>query len=679
MLLPAVPVSPSSRPWLAALPVVGLGLIPVAFGVFHGGYFPTTWMAVGVLVSALAVILRLAAGPTVPGVRAKLPIWAAIGAVFLLLFAVWNLASIGWATDKAAALQESTRVLFYLMIFLLAGLVVTSESDVRHLCTTLVIASATVAAVTVGLMIFSPSPLDYFREFKLDAPLGYSNAQATFFLIPALLGVHLSSRLSTRPWLRPLLFASAVILLETSVMTQSRGGFWALVAGVAVYFALVPDRPRALLWWGLALLTTFLAFNALNAPQVQIRAREVEHFAQTVRGVGAAMSLSMLASLAVAGILVVADHRLPRPRWFANAARIISVVIVVVLAVLLVDRFPALTHPVKSVDSAWSQFKASSSTHSDVRILDLSGSYRYELWVVAWNAFERQPVLGLGADSYPQEWARLRPVAKDVRQPHNLYLRLLAELGLPGLMLFGGGVAPLLGGAFYRAARRSVHARALAAGIAAAACVFLVHAAAEWVWNIPATASAFFALLGALLGVGAPSRDPMDPDRAEQTAGSSAGRTSAARTTRGTLLTAIAALGALSLLLAAPQTLSLVLLERASTLAAQGHTSEARQAAALAHLANPLDDEPHIVAGRALGREGQVTQAEQEFARAVEINPGDWRTYLTWGDTRRDAGKDPSALYERARALNPLSAAIAERVGDTQTDSSPDRTETPGD
>ena len=61
------------------------------------------------------------------------------------------------------------------------------------------------------------------------------------------------------------------------------------------------------------------------------------------------------------------------------------------------------------------------------------------------------------------------------------------------------------------------------------------------------------------------------------------------------------------------------------------------------------------------------------------MNPGDWRTYLAWGDTRRDAAKDPSALYERARALNPLSAAIAERVGDTQTDSSPDRTEAPGD
>lgn len=142
-------------------------------------------------------------------------------------------------------------------------------------------------------------------------------------------------------------------------------------------------------------------------------------------------------------LLVFADLRLPRPSWMARAGTITAMSVTVIALVFSFARFPALRHPVDSVNAAWTRFKTSETVSSDVRIFDMSGSYRYERWQVAWHSFTDTPLLGVGADNYVWEWRRKRPIRHDVLQPHNLYLRLLAETGIPGLALFAAGV-PLI-------------------------------------------------------------------------------------------------------------------------------------------------------------------------------------------------------------------------------------------
>ncbi len=145
------------------------------------------------------------------------------------------------------------------------------------------------------------------------------------------------------------------------------------------------------------------------------------------------------------------------------------------------------------------------------------------IWRVARDVYRTHPLAGVGADNFVVEWNRLRPAPFAVRQPHNLYLRLLSELGIPGLLLFVLPVGLVVGSAWLRVWRRrhapgAVHDRLAFAALVAGCAYFLIHDGVEWLWNFPALAGSFFLLLGttaALVQRGEP--DPLvprgEPDR----------------------------------------------------------------------------------------------------------------------------------------------------------------------
>ncbi|MHB9114023.1 MAG: O-antigen ligase family protein [Thermoleophilia bacterium] len=642
--------------------LVAAGMTPVLLGVLHGGYFAGTWLTLGAAGGAVFLMVRAAGGPRHPWFHDVIPRAAVVAMACLALFAMWNLASALWATNAAAAALEGTRSFLYLFALAATLTVVRDNRDARVLLSALALSSAVVALVTIVSLALSGSPENYFRFFKLNEPVGYYNAEAAFFAIPALVSLHLASRLSTSRPLRPLLFAAGVVLLEAGVLTQSRGGFWAFAAAVAVYIALVPNRPRTFLWWGIAFAIVALAFSRLNAPHIDLREHDIDALMQSSRGVGAAVSASMAAALAAAAALVALEARVVVGRRGSLLARAAAGAVALAAVVFLLLSFPALRNPVHALDAGWAQFKGSKSTSSDVRILDLSGSRRYELWQVAWRAFEESPGRGVGADNYVIEWNRWRPLAHDVKQPHNLYLRLLAEVGVPGLALFLAAVAIALGNGVYTAWRRSQHDRALAACLAAACTAFLVHAAAEWVWHVPAVAVTFFVMLGLLLNSGAREyQDTKTSERADPAAGRPP-RPAARVVARVTPLTLTAALGLAVVVLTTPQLISDRLEDRATSLLAQGEPALARQAATWSARSNPLSGAPYVVMGKAAAAEGDVPGAEEAFLAATRKNPADWHAYVLWGDTIREAGVDATPLYARAAELNPLSYDVKQRM-----------------
>ena len=114
------------------------------------------------------------------------------------------------------------------------------------------------------------------------------------------------------------------------------------------------------------------------------------------------------------------------------------------------------------------------------RLLSFSGNGRSDYWRVAWHEARAHPLLGGGAGSYERHWFRERPNAFVTRDAHNLYLETLAELGSPGLALLLVALAlPLT------TLRRARHVP-LATAAAAAYAAFLVHAALDWDWEVPA-------------------------------------------------------------------------------------------------------------------------------------------------------------------------------------------------
>jgi len=70
--------------------------------------------------------------------------------------------------------------------------------------------------------------------------------------------------------------------------------------------------------------------------------------------------------------------------------------------------------------------------------LDESAANRLVAWEKAWHMWEANPVLGVGAGNFTEQWANYPPAtAVNIITPHNTYLHWLAESGAVSLLLYG--------------------------------------------------------------------------------------------------------------------------------------------------------------------------------------------------------------------------------------------------
>ncbi|HEX6680898.1 MAG TPA: O-antigen ligase family protein [Gaiellaceae bacterium] len=109
----------------------------------------------------------------------------------------------------------------------------------------------------------------------------------------------------------------------------------------------------------------------------------------------------------------------------------------------------------------------------------LAGANRPHYWGVAWKEYRMNPVTGSGAGTFDSFWLHYRPISSFARDAHSLYVETLAELGPIGLGLLVLALAvPLL------ALRQ--RGDPLVAAAAAGYVAFVLHAAVDWDWELPA-------------------------------------------------------------------------------------------------------------------------------------------------------------------------------------------------
>jgi O-antigen ligase len=259
------------------------------------------------------------------------------------------------------------------------------------------------------------------------------------------------------------------------------------------------------------------------------------------------------------------------------------------------------------------------------RLLSLSGSSRAQYWHVAWRDVEGHPWLGSGAGSFQRHWLRSRPAELPVLDAHSLYLESLAEVGPVGLGLLLALLAVPIAAAVV--AREQPLAAPALAGYAA----YLVHAAQDWDWELPAVTLAAVVCAAALLVIA--GREPRPAlGRSARTAGLLA-----------IVVLALVALGALA---------------GNATLAGAGSSLDADDApralrdSRWAKSLVPWSPEPWRLHGEALLLEGDVEGARRDFMRGLRKDSSDWDSWVdlalaTRGERRRHAA-------EQARRLNPL-------------------------
>ena len=109
----------------------------------------------------------------------------------------------------------------------------------------------------------------------------------------------------------------------------------------------------------------------------------------------------------------------------------------------------------------------------------LAGANRPHYWHVAWKEYTLNPVTGSGAGTFDSFWLHYRPVDSFARDAHSLYVETLAELGPVGLAL----LVLALGVPLVVLRRRG---NPLVAAAAGGYVAFVVHAAVDWDWELPA-------------------------------------------------------------------------------------------------------------------------------------------------------------------------------------------------
>ncbi|HZC28500.1 MAG TPA: O-antigen ligase family protein, partial [Gaiellaceae bacterium] len=471
--------------------VVG-ALAFAVFGVWaakDAGFAPTTWYPGGLFLLGLLVVLALAD----PASLLAMPRAAAVAATLLFAFAGWSCASIAWSSDKGIAWDGANRTVLYASVYLLFAVLRRRRISA---VVWLVGFSAVVAAIGVADVTraaFGGDATGFFLDGRLAAPAGYPNAACALFVFAAWAPAYVAARREVQPLARGAALALATVLAALAVMTESRASLVVVPVAALVYLALVPFRVRALLPLAAVAATLALTVDRLVAPYVPLT-----HGSDPEPALHAAVWTLLVSAVVVfAGWSVIAsvDRRFLFPRRGVDVAQAV-LALLLVLALAAGVALLAVGSPRARVAHAWHDFKSGypSPTRSSTHFSSGLGNNRYDFWRVAVNEFRRRPLTGVGADNFAEDYAAERHSEEEPLYPHSLELRVLAQTGIVGALLFGGFLV-----AAAAAARRTFRGRdavdgTLRAGVAAAVYIGL-HGSIDWFWEFPAlTAPAIAAL-----------------------------------------------------------------------------------------------------------------------------------------------------------------------------------------
>ena len=297
---------------------------------------------------------------------------------------------------------------------------------------------------------------------------------AAWSAIAVALSVSIGSQIRDSAWRE--LVAASTIALVVVYLTYSRAGTVAALLAIALALALARRRSIVAIHAGTALVGATLAILTIRAhPEIANGTGGAGEAGRWLRPWPPPPRARPPPGSRRGGHAERDASPFPRARALIPLGLLAAVVASVAVGSGAGDKFRA---PVGAdpVDPAPSFDPAE-------RLFDLEGP-RAELWESALRAFASAPLGGIGPGTFEFWWNRDGAEPGAFRDAHSLYLEILAELGVPGLL----ALVALLGGLLAAALRGWQNARTSGeAGVAAAlVCgyvVFLFYAAVDWIWE----------------------------------------------------------------------------------------------------------------------------------------------------------------------------------------------------
>ncbi|MEJ7784786.1 MAG: O-antigen ligase family protein [Solirubrobacteraceae bacterium] len=629
-------------PLIAAAPVLAL----LGWWAFAGGgYAPTVWYPGALALLGLMVVLTMSGALSLPRRR---PLAIALAA--LSAYTAWSYLSIIWAGSPGDAVEGSHRTLLYLLAFTTMALVRWTRAALM-IAVGVWIGIVTAAAVVTTLSLGGEGSLDLIIDARLSEPMGYMNADPALWTMAALPAIYLGSRRETPLIVRPLLIAAAALLIQLSVLSQSRGWLFTLPVVLGLAMLIVPGRLRAAIFaLPVAAAAAFSARDLLEPydvggsellSEVAVPLREALAAAASSAWAGAGIALL------AAALLVAVDRFAPVPKRVRGAVRPLSAIVLAVAVLGAAAATVTLTdgHPIERLQEGWADFKDFDNGNGPgtARFSEL-GSTRYDFWRVSTDLWREHPLLGVGQDNFAEDYVQRRQTSREeTRWAHSLQLRLLTHTGLVGLLLMlTAGVAIALAAGVHQRGRagRPAAMLALLPGV-----YWLVHGSLDWLWEYPVLSTAAFALAGAAAGLGTRlSRYAGEPRPAPLT-------------TRTRALVGVPA--ALLAVTVAGWLATAFLAERNLTLGRQGFSADRELGLdrfARARALNPFGAEAALLEGLAAARLGQPDRARLALREAITRSPNDW--FAPFELALMPGQPDARALLRRAQVLNPREPLI---------------------
>lgn len=490
----------AQRCWLAV--AIAAAIIAACFYATGGlNLGPTTTTEI-VLTLGSGVLVVLAALQE----RARgAPLFAGWIAVAFFVLAGYTALSVGWSVEPSDSWVEAGRTLSYAAFFAGAvALVRLSAGRWRSALAGVLLATTAVALYAVGTKIFPGSSGINIVYARLNAPFDYWNVVG----LTAALGVPPALWLGTRrdghgalAGLAPPLICLALV---TVMLSYSRGALLALIAGLIFWFVFVPLRLRSasvlaigaagaaiVIGWAFSQsgLTTDYVPGAVNSVPWSAHLSAGHELGGILLGVllGCAAA-GLIARFAMLRNPLGAQSRDRVGRVLIVCVALVPVVVVIGLAASSRGLFGSISHDVNTLTNT------NVAVPNSARRLTTLGSERAVYWRDAIDAFDANPLVGLGAGSYATTHARYDTSALTVSQAHGYIFQTLADLGLVGLAL-----SLLLVGAWVTAALRATGPLRVRSGpgpadaaeriglltMVTVVVIFAVHSTFDFDWFVP--------------------------------------------------------------------------------------------------------------------------------------------------------------------------------------------------
>src|SRR5204863_395209 len=195
-------------------------------------------------------------------------------------FCAWSYLSIIWAGSQGDAWDGANRTLLYGVVLMLVGL----RPWPRGAATALLgLVAGAVSLIAAGVLIDSAvrgDPASLFVQGRLSSPAGYPNATTDLWLIAFWPALHLAVSGTLPRAARAAFAGAAVLLLEISVLSLSRGAVLGMIVAAAAYLALSRVASKAApALVGMCAITA-VSWGALTGP----------HDARTAAAIGSSLS-----------------------------------------------------------------------------------------------------------------------------------------------------------------------------------------------------------------------------------------------------------------------------------------------------------------------------------------------------------------------------------------------------